>query len=412
MKNITLITMACLLAAPMVFADAPAWIPVQAYLTDSDGNPLSGEHEITLSIYETNTSGSALFSEVQTSIVENGLVTLYMGQTQSLELSMFRNTDELYLGIEVDSDGEMSPRFTLGSVPYAGFAQYAGDANTLQGYSPTDFRSSSNPVDWSDLGGVPAGIGDGDNDTLADISCSQGQVAKFSSGSWQCGDDISNAPHTHPGTDITSPVASALSANTANTASSVPWTGISGVPAGFADGVDNVGSGLGGSGTANTLAMFSAADSVTDSVITQDGTNIGIGKTPDASNKLDVSGTVGAANFRTSYGSMSVEYNQTGTATLAFGGRSIYIVKASWGGHNIEGTRAWYVLTQNDINHFTGHPTIIEIGMSTGNYHHSDTLTLTEDDSLNWNELKLSATKSAPGDASTCRWAISRISFY
>jgi hypothetical protein len=43
--------------------------------------------------------------------------------------------------------------------------------------------------DWNDLINVPVDIDDGDADTLADISCSATQVAKWNGANWACADD-------------------------------------------------------------------------------------------------------------------------------------------------------------------------------------------------------------------------------
>jgi hypothetical protein len=53
---------------------------------------------------------------------------------------------------------------------------YITDADTFSG-------------DWNDLINVPVDIDDGDADTLADISCSTTQVAKWNGASWACADD-------------------------------------------------------------------------------------------------------------------------------------------------------------------------------------------------------------------------------
>jgi hypothetical protein len=54
---------------------------------------------------------------------------------------------------------------------------YITDADTFSG-------------DWNDLINVPVDIDDGDADTLADISCSATQVAKWNGAGWACADDI------------------------------------------------------------------------------------------------------------------------------------------------------------------------------------------------------------------------------
>ena len=131
----------------------------------------------------------------------------------------------------------------------------------------------------------------------------------------------------------------------------------------------------------------------------------------DPTTALDVNGACKCTSFRTNSGAILVSPGATGTEAIAFGGRSVYIIKASWSGNYQEGTRAWYVLTHNDMNSFTGHPTIIEIGMTTGSYHTSDTLTLQVDGSLPYNQLRLNCQRSAGSQARNCLWSITRVAY-
>ena len=47
--------------------------------------------------------------------------------------------------------------------------------------------------DWAALTSVPVDIADGDADTLASLSCTNGQSAKYTSGSWACGSSSGGA---------------------------------------------------------------------------------------------------------------------------------------------------------------------------------------------------------------------------
>jgi len=180
MKITKLIATFCLFVPSLAFAQAPAWMPVQAYLADAEGVPLTGEHDISLTLYDADSQ--VLFNETQTVLLDEGLVTLYLGTNQTLDLALFAGNQEISLGIAVDADPEMSPRFTLGTVPFSAFAQHAAGAATLGEYSAEDFLLA---VD--------------DADTLAALSCADGQVPKASVTGWVCAEDI----NTDSGGDIT-----------------------------------------------------------------------------------------------------------------------------------------------------------------------------------------------------------------
>jgi len=93
---------------------APGAIAVQGRLTDRGGTPLDGTYNVTFRLYEQETGGSAICSDTRSVTVEDGLFSDYMDGCY----------DDLYgqkvwLGVEVESDGEMTPRQVIYSVPYA-----------------------------------------------------------------------------------------------------------------------------------------------------------------------------------------------------------------------------------------------------------------------------------------------------
>ncbi|MBW2700544.1 MAG: hypothetical protein JRF33_06960 [Deltaproteobacteria bacterium] len=182
MKTPVLMVIACLFMPTLAMAQAPAWMPVQAYLADAEGSPLTGEHDIILTLYGTDVGGQALLAETQTVLLEEGLATLFLGSNQPLDLSLFANNIELFLGIAVDEDPEMTPRFPLGTVPFAAFAEQAGNALSLDGRAADEFLLAADNAD-----------------ILAAMSCAEGQVAKASATGWICADDL----NTDSGGDIT-----------------------------------------------------------------------------------------------------------------------------------------------------------------------------------------------------------------
>ncbi len=102
-------------------------IPVSGTLSNNEGVPLEGLCWIRLAIYATLDGGAPVYSETQEIMVEHGAFTAYMGSTVALDLSIF-NGQDLYLGIKLGADDEMTPLLPFGSVPYAFYAQEAQNA--------------------------------------------------------------------------------------------------------------------------------------------------------------------------------------------------------------------------------------------------------------------------------------------
>lgn len=107
-------------------ADAPAFIPLQGLLTDDEGTPVSENVTALFSLYDNEIAETALWYETQNVVVDDGLFTVYLGETEVLDLSMFRDHSDLWLGITVEPDPEMG-RVYLGSTPFSGYAEYCGN---------------------------------------------------------------------------------------------------------------------------------------------------------------------------------------------------------------------------------------------------------------------------------------------
>ncbi len=93
---------------------APGAIAVQGRLTDNDDNPLDGTYDITFSLYEQETGGSAICSDTRPVTVEEGLFSDYMDGCYN---DLYGQ--KVWLGVEVGSDGEMTDRQVIYPVPYA-----------------------------------------------------------------------------------------------------------------------------------------------------------------------------------------------------------------------------------------------------------------------------------------------------
>jgi hypothetical protein len=89
------------------------YIPIQGRLTDDSGNPLDGSHAVTFRLYDTASGGTALCEDANTVSVDNGLFSTYMQGCSKID------GRQLYLGVQVGSDPEMTPRQYVDNVPYA-----------------------------------------------------------------------------------------------------------------------------------------------------------------------------------------------------------------------------------------------------------------------------------------------------
>ena len=109
------------LRAP-VAAPSTTMISYQGQLTDPDGTPLTGTYDMHFALYAVPTGGTACWTEPRTGAnavpVSDGLFNVLLGSV-SVEAIAPCLTGDVYLGITVGSDSEMTPRELLGSVPHA-----------------------------------------------------------------------------------------------------------------------------------------------------------------------------------------------------------------------------------------------------------------------------------------------------
>lgn len=104
----------CLTA--FVYAAIPRVINYQGRLTDKDDNPLTGNFLVTFRFYDTEKEGQSIWEEGHILNIKNGMFNVLMGSVKPLEIDFNK---DLWLGMEVASDGEMAPRIKLASSVYA-----------------------------------------------------------------------------------------------------------------------------------------------------------------------------------------------------------------------------------------------------------------------------------------------------
>ncbi|MBU4312942.1 MAG: hypothetical protein KJ706_09520, partial [Candidatus Omnitrophica bacterium] len=118
-------------APPWARADIPRYINYQGKLTDADDNPITADVSITVRIYDAASGGTALWEEVQAVTATRGIFSMLLGSTTALDDLDF--DDAYWYSVEVESDGEMTPRQRLTAVAYA------INADKLDGYDASDF---------------------------------------------------------------------------------------------------------------------------------------------------------------------------------------------------------------------------------------------------------------------------------
>ncbi len=131
------------LSAPSV----PQLISYQGRLTDAAGNPLTGDYDMRFCLYAEPAGGSTLWCETYAAVngttiaVTDGVFTVLLGSIAPIPEALFDGAD-LYLGVKVGSDDEMTPRRRIASAPYAIRAAMAVDADTVDGMHAGDLESA------------------------------------------------------------------------------------------------------------------------------------------------------------------------------------------------------------------------------------------------------------------------------
>ncbi|PIQ89934.1 MAG: hypothetical protein COV72_00475 [Candidatus Omnitrophica bacterium CG11_big_fil_rev_8_21_14_0_20_42_13] len=111
------------------YTAVPRLIRFQGKVTDTQGAPLNGSYNITFRVYDAASGGALLWSETQSAIpVNNGVFTVLLGNVNPLNLAF---DIPYWLSMEVNNDGEMSPRQQIASVGYAIRAEVADSISNV-----------------------------------------------------------------------------------------------------------------------------------------------------------------------------------------------------------------------------------------------------------------------------------------
>lgn len=154
LKNIVF-SIVILTCATNLGASVPQLINYQGILTDPSGNPLNSYLTMEFNLYSeaTETTG-LLWTEKQKVTVTEGRYSVLLGSIVNIPLEVF-NGQDVFLGIKVGGDPEMTPRKQLVSV---GYSFRAACADTAQFARVTASGSGGNTLDQAyDQGGKGAG---------------------------------------------------------------------------------------------------------------------------------------------------------------------------------------------------------------------------------------------------------------
>lgn len=170
------------------FGYVPQQINYQGYLTDNSGNPVNGDHTMTFTIYNADSGGTGLWTETQTVSVADGVYNVILGQPGN-EINPGDIDGNLYLGVTVGSDDEMTPRQSITATAFSLRSALADDAGTLDGLDASAF---------GDITGVSAGIGLLGGGTSGTVTVNADFAGSGSSAT------IARSDHIHSTVDITS----------------------------------------------------------------------------------------------------------------------------------------------------------------------------------------------------------------
>jgi hypothetical protein len=131
MRRMFYVLIAFVISCSPAFAGVPDLIDFQGSLVDNDGVPVTGTPTIQFALYSANTGGAAIWSETKQVVLQDGVYSTQLGDLTTLTDDIWENA-QLWLGIKVDADEEMTPRVRIVAVPYAMRAKTAEVAEVAE----------------------------------------------------------------------------------------------------------------------------------------------------------------------------------------------------------------------------------------------------------------------------------------
>ena len=171
MRKLLLLMVVCaFIASDSSWGEIPHKMNFQGMLTDDVGQPLSGAYDLTFAVYRVSFGGTALWTETLLAVnLENGLFSVVMGETVPIPDSVF-NEPERYLGIQVGTDTELTPRILLTSTGFAYRALVADSALVAVSTPAEDGWIDEGTVVRLETATDSVGIGTASPQTKLDVS--------------------------------------------------------------------------------------------------------------------------------------------------------------------------------------------------------------------------------------------------
>jgi hypothetical protein len=148
MKYVSLvILLVCyILVSPLLFAQIPRTLSYQGILSDTAGTPKpDGTYSFTFRLYTVSSGGAAIWSETKSAEVKRGLFSTILGSVTPIPDSV-KFDQQYWLGVQVGSDPELSPRIQLSSVGSSMYSLRAEVALTVPESSITEEKIASGQV--------------------------------------------------------------------------------------------------------------------------------------------------------------------------------------------------------------------------------------------------------------------------
>jgi deleted-in-malignant-brain-tumors protein 1 len=208
----TVALLATMLISTGTLAVVPDMIPVQGVLADVDDAPVDGLVDMTFNLYDGESSSTVLWTDTFIDVdVDMGFFTVYLGGGAALDFSTLLTNPEIWMGVTVESDPEMT-RVPFYTVPFAIEAQVCERIGSLTETDiNTNFAAAAHNHD--------------------DLYYTETEVDTLLA-------DKADATHNHDTTYA--PIAHNHDADYAPISHVHDWADITtGMPAGFADGIDD-----------------------------------------------------------------------------------------------------------------------------------------------------------------------------